>query len=94
MTICGLTLKQTCGACPEQYDVLDGDDVIGYFRLRHGHFTAEYVRGDHHILVYSSCPMGDGEFEDYEREFQLTCAVIELIKVDRIAKLLKTKGKD
>ena len=34
-------LVQTCGACPEQYDVYEGDEEVGYMRLRHGHFHAE-----------------------------------------------------
>ena len=37
----GFTLTQTCGACPEQYDLTRDTDgaTVGYFRLRHGAFT-------------------------------------------------------
>ena len=36
MVINGLIVIQTCGACPEQYDVFLGDKQIGYVRLRGG----------------------------------------------------------
>ena len=35
-------LDQTCGACPEQYDVYLDDKQVGYFRLRWGTFRASY----------------------------------------------------
>jgi hypothetical protein len=35
----GHRLQMTCGACPEQYDLLDEDgNMVAYFRLRWGHF--------------------------------------------------------
>lgn len=60
-------LRQTSHACPEQYDALVGDRIVGYLRLRHGEFTVECpgVGGD---LVYQAEPLGDGSFEDDERE--------------------------
>ena len=42
LIINGCTLVRTCYACPEQYDVFFHDFQIGYLRLRHGNFTAEY----------------------------------------------------
>ena len=30
----GLKFVCTCGACPEQYDVFDGEEMAGYVRLR------------------------------------------------------------
>lgn len=79
MDINGLTLIQTCNACPEQYDVFKGNRKVGYLRLRHGHFTASYpdVRGE---CVYSAYPRGDGMFEDDEQEEYLTAAVKALKK--------------
>jgi hypothetical protein len=61
-----IKLDQTCGACPEQYDVyIDGeDDPSGYMRLRHGHFRAEYL-GE---TVFTGDPRGDGCFEFGERD--------------------------
>lgn len=69
-----ITLRLTCGACPEQYDALDEDRKVGYLRLRHGGFTVECpdVGGD---LVYEASPVGDGRFEDDERDYYLRFAV-------------------
>ena len=72
------TLVQTCGACPEQYDVFLGSAKVGYLRLRHGHFSAEYpdCGGE---TVYEAQPEGDGIFEDHEREYYLRSAVDALL---------------
>lgn len=69
-----LKVVLTCGACPEQYDVFLGDLQIGYLRLRHGHFRADYpdVGGE---TVYEASPRGDGEFEDDERDYYLRHAL-------------------
>lgn len=56
-----LRLVLTCHACPEQYDVYLGDKLIGYMRLRHGYFRAEYPVGN---VVYTASPRGDGLFAD------------------------------
>lgn len=41
MTIRGLTFRQTCGACPEQYDVFDAQgQQVAYVRLRWGGLSA------------------------------------------------------
>jgi hypothetical protein len=70
-----IRLVLTCGACPEQYDAFDGDEQVGYLRLRHGCFTVECpdVGG---MLVYEANPQGDGDFagED-ERDYYLRFAV-------------------
>lgn len=67
-------LVQTCGACPEQYDVFDGDEQVGYLRLRHGHFTASYpdVMGE---TVYAASTRGDGIFETDERDEHIKAAL-------------------
>jgi len=70
-TIDGYRLVQTCGACPEQYDVYWEDDKCGYLRLRHGHFRAEY-RDE---VVFTAYPNGDGIFDTDERTKYLTAAV-------------------
>jgi len=74
-----LYVRQTCGACPEQYDVFSDDIIVGYLRLRHGLFTAREggVAGD---VVYSANTEGDGSFEDDEREFHLERALEEIAK--------------
>jgi len=39
----GLKFVLTCGACPEQYDVINGrGQRVGYVRLRWGRFTVDY----------------------------------------------------
>lgn len=69
--ILNIVLKETCGACPEQYEAfLDGKQV-GYLRLRHGHFRVDYpdCGGE---TIYDAYPKGDGIFESEERDFYLT----------------------
>lgn len=67
-------LTCTCEGCPEQYDVrLDGEQV-GYLRLRHGIFEAE-VPDAGGAEVYHAEPVGDGMFEDDERDGYLEAAV-------------------
>ena len=59
MQILDYVLKMTCGACPEQYDVFDSEGKqVGYLRLRHGGFRADYPNcgGD---TVYR-CSFDDG----------------------------------
>lgn len=66
-------LVQTCGGCPEQYDVFlssDPETKVGYMRLRHGHFRAEHM-GE---VVYEASPRGDGTFEWDERDRFLNAA--------------------
>lgn len=70
-----LTLVQTCGSCPEQYDAYLEDELIGYMRLRHGHFPAEH-RGK---VVHSSAPEGQGYFinqEERRHHLHLACKAI------------------
>ncbi len=73
LVIKGFALKQTCNACPEQYDVYKGGRKVGYFRLRHGSFSADNVLTDEE--VYRARPAGDGCFEDGERQHYLENAV-------------------
>lgn len=71
----GYRLEQTCGACPEQYDVYAGDEQVAYFRLRHGSFYAAVP--DHGgEVVYEANPYGDGIFSREERVGYLTNAVL------------------
>ncbi len=66
-----LRLEKTCGACPEQYDVFNKNDIkIAYYRLRHGRFTVEVPDcGGRHI--YEAYPKGDGCFTEGERSWYL-----------------------
>jgi len=63
------------GMCPEQYDVFDGEKQVGYLRLRHGDFSAEWTEEGKTKTVYEDCPNGEGRFDDDEREKYLTAAV-------------------
>lgn len=58
MIIKGLDFKQTCGACPEQYDVFKDDKQVGYVRLRWGHLTCDYP--DHRGEAIYSESFDDG----------------------------------
>jgi hypothetical protein len=81
IVIAGYRLICTCGACPEQYDVFDdiSKQPVGYLRLRHGHFRADYPAcgGE---TVYESFTGGDGIFDEDERMPELTAAVHALWK--------------
>jgi hypothetical protein len=71
----GLRLVCTCPACPEQYDVFDSaEKQVGYLRLRHGTFRADYP-GCGGETVYQVSTKGDGVFSDDERQQELTNAV-------------------
>lgn len=75
MNIKGYRLEMTCGACPEQYDVIKDNVLVGYLRLRHGYFQARYpdVMGE---LVYDALTKGDGIFaDDKERRKHLKKAI-------------------
>lgn len=74
----GAQLHRTCIACPEQYDVFLDNKQIGYLRLRHGYFRADYpdCYGE---TVYESEPNGDGVFYPDERVTELTNAVNALL---------------
>ena len=77
--ILGADLECTCWACPEQYNVFKDGIQIGYLRLRHGHFRANYPEHGGEI-VYEADTEGDGTFDDAEREVHLTKAVAALLK--------------
>lgn len=69
-----MRLEQTCGACPEQYDVWHGKHKVGYLRLRHGHFRAHFMDVEGEVL-YEADTIGDGMFDESEREFHLNKAI-------------------
>ena len=72
----GYRLKQTCSACPEQYDVFDDlGQQVAYFRLRHGGFRVD-VPDYGGETIYTANPKGDGIFDREERVHYLTEAVL------------------
>lgn len=74
MNIDGFELVKTCSACPEQYDVFLNNKQVGYLRLRHGYFSCDFLCGDGEE-VYSADTIGNGMFEDEERDFHLKLAI-------------------
>lgn len=68
----------TCEACPEQYDAYIDGKQVAYLRLRHGYFYVTYpdVGGE---VIYSANTMGDGMFDDSEREGHLVAARLRII---------------
>lgn len=91
MNIGGYELVQTCVACPEQYDVFNGERLVGYFRLRHGVFDACYL-GVLGKIVYSAETIGDGVFAVHERDWHLTKAIDPDGKLPRVDITLDTSG--
>jgi len=79
MEINGYELKETCMACPEQYDVFKDGKQVGYLRLRHGWFYASVPDCSDNI-IYEAEPEGDGIFKDNERMKYLTEAIIAIDK--------------
>ena len=77
MQILDYNLILTCPCCPEQYDVFDSEGKkVGYLRLRHGGFRADYPDcGGDTVYRYSFDDAWKGIFDDEEREFFLTEAV-------------------
>ena len=65
-----LNFVRTCGACPEQYDVFDGEEQVGYVRLRWGNLTVECPDcGGEYVYDYSFSDGFKGCFEnDTERK--------------------------
>lgn len=81
-----IVLKQTCGACPEQYDAMYHGVQVGYLRLRHGEFSvscpdSRWACGEipAETVMYAN-PNGDGEFYDDEREHYLNEAKVNIVK--------------
>lgn len=77
----GVELVQTCGACPEQYDMFLHGELVGYFRLRHSHYTVE-MDGNYSGMVLSEeyCPGRDAGIFDYEdREAALTRGITAVL---------------
>lgn len=60
-----LDFQLTCGACPEQYDVMYEGKLVGYVRLRWGSLTLECPdAGDNLVYEHSWSDTFKGAFED------------------------------
>lgn len=65
-----LKLVQTCDYCPEQYDVFNGDERIGYIRHRSGVFTCQPVMSGELLWIDLVCRTDEswGSIPDDKRE--------------------------
>ena len=72
-----ILLRNTCYACPEQYDAYQNGQRVGYLRLRHGYFAA-YLGDPSGPRIYDAEPEGDGIFDPSERDRYLSeaCAAL------------------
>ena len=72
-------VMMTCSACPEQYDVYKGANQVGYLRLRHGSFRAEYPDCGGKEVYYANTGYGDFE-NDKDRAVHILKAIIAINK--------------
>lgn len=77
-------LMQTCGACPEQYDLLSVYDMStkAYFRLRYGHFRVDCPDvGGETVYEYYGKDVYQGCFDSQsEREEVLRNAIDKVVE--------------
>jgi hypothetical protein len=78
----GLRLERTCGVCPEQYNVWDHTEQVGYIRIRHGVLRVRVPHSGGTLVYQTEDIKGDGSLEDEERRPFLIKAV-EAIKQSR-----------
>jgi hypothetical protein len=73
---------ETCGACPEQYDVFFNDKAIGYVRLRHGLLTVRVPNSQgKSIFQVKFDEEWKGNFENQdEREFYFR-KIVEILEL-------------
>ena len=77
----GCEVVMTCAACPEQYEVFGpSGGQIGYLRLRHGHFRADYPDCGGDTVYEADLPDCAGCFSPEERKIHLPAAVKALVE--------------
>ena len=85
-----LKFVQTCGACPEQYDVFLQDVQVGYLRLRHGYFRVDCPGLDEKSETVYEHSFDDGYkglFDDEEEREKF----LEIAR-EKIAEWVNTNG--
>lgn len=71
----GVRFVRTSYACPEQYDVFDGDEQVGYVRLRRGTFSVSIPDANGRDIFTDRPADSDGVFETWvQRDEYLTRA--------------------
>jgi len=63
----GLAFKEIGPQSPEQYEVYDGEDMIGYVRYRFGNLSAEYPDVGMETVLSRSLKHETGQMTDLER---------------------------
>lgn len=68
-----IILEQTCFGCPEQYDVFNGEELIGYIRYRWGRLKCNpVINGEYNfeniLFSWESGNPYDGILPDDKRE--------------------------
>lgn len=88
MNIKGLMFNQTCGACPEQYDVINGrGQQVGYVRLRYGWLRCYYPDCRSDKVIYETSIGDDGWTgcftSEEERMYHLNAIADEINKYQK-----------
>ncbi|MGR6845183.1 hypothetical protein [Acinetobacter baumannii] len=73
-------LINTCDESPLLYISVFQGHPIGYLRLRPGEFRVDYPDCGDETIYYSQEMLGDGKFEDSEREHFLLKAKEAIVK--------------
>ena len=63
----GLAFKEVGPQSPEQYEVYDGDEMVGYVRYRFGNLSAEYPDVGMETVFSRSLEHETGQMTDLER---------------------------
>ena len=89
MRIQDFDFVETCSACPEQYDVYLGGNLVGYVRLRYGQLSAwcPTITGnpEHEVYTHQFEDEWLGEFHDDDErtEYLNECADAIMARMDR-----------
>ncbi len=92
-----IILKLTSTFCPEQYDAYDdqsGMEMVGYLRLRHGHFRVDFPDCGGETIFEVQGIASDGEFYPHERDKYLRLAVDAIERRIKFGKRMEPDGKD
>jgi hypothetical protein len=63
-------LIESCGGCPQVFDIYYNDEYVGYMQLRHGYFRVVYSKTDE-VVYEGEPPNSDGIFDWDVRDLYL-----------------------
>ena len=75
----GLQFVQTCFACPEQYDVFQGDERVGYIKLRWGRLRVDFPPSGDTIYEKRYDDNMQGDFDTHEQRIEQLNVIAHLI---------------